>query len=184
MSRKVPPEPWNSFLAELDTKLHHALELICMGGFVATVQYGVPRETADIDCLEIRTEDPGGETRLVELAREGSLLYQKHKLYLDLAGSITNYPDSYADRLAEMFPDAFRHLRLFALDPYDLVLSKLERSNIRDRQDVRHIAKTVPLIPEILKERYRTEMRPYLARPEREDLTLELWIEEFFPEAG
>jgi hypothetical protein len=36
-----------------------------------------------------------------------------------------------------MFPDAtWTHLRLFALDPVDLALSKLERNSDRDREDV------------------------------------------------
>ena len=36
-----------------------------------------------------------------------------------------------------MFPGTFKHLRLFACDPYDVALSKLERNIQRDRDDVR-----------------------------------------------
>jgi len=63
------------------------------------------------------------------------------------------------------------------LDPYDLALSKLERNIQRDRDDVRHLASFVPLDLEILKERYGRELRWQLGNPEREDLTLKLWIE-------
>jgi len=76
-----------------------------------------------------------------------------------------------------MFPGTFRHLRLMALDPYDLALTKLERNIERDRNDVRHLARTVPFDLDLLRERYQTEQRPYLGNPEREDLTLKLWIE-------
>lgn len=76
-----------------------------------------------------------------------------------------------------MFPQAFRHLRLFALDPYDLALSKLERNIQRDRDDVRFLARTIPFNLEILQERYRRELRWQLGNPTREDLTLKLWIE-------
>jgi hypothetical protein len=76
-----------------------------------------------------------------------------------------------------MFPGRFKHLRLMALDPYDLALSKLERNSERDRDDVKHLAQTVPLNLEVLRKRYRRELRPYLGNPEREDLTLKLWIE-------
>jgi hypothetical protein len=69
------------------------------------------------------------------------------------------------------------HLRLFALDPYDLALSKLERNIQRDRDDVKHLARTVPLNVKDLKDRYQTELRWQLGNPEREDLTLKLWIE-------
>ena len=64
-----------------------------------------------------------------------------------------------------------------ALDPYDLALSKLERNIQRDRDDVKHLAKTVPFDLEVLKERYQKELRWQLGNPEREDLTLRLWIE-------
>jgi len=80
-------------------------------------------------------------------------------------------PINYEDRLTEMFPGSFNHLRLFALDPYDLALSKLERNTQRDRDDVKHLARTVPLDLNVIQERYETELRPDLGNPEREDLT-------------
>lgn len=56
-------------------------------------------------------------------------------------------PEDYEERLTEMFPQAFRHLRLFALDPYDLTLSKLERNIQRDRADVRYLSGTYRFAP-------------------------------------
>ena len=85
-------------------------------------------------------------------------------------------PDNYEDRLQEMFRGSFNHLRLFALDPYDLALSKLERNTQRDRDDVKHLARSVPLDLNVLRERYQKELRSNLGNPEREDLTLKLWI--------
>lgn len=66
---------------------------------------------------------------------------------------------------------------MFALDPYDLALSKLERNIERDRADVRFLARTIPLDLNVLQERYKKELRWQLGNPEREDLTLKLWIE-------
>ena len=86
------------------------------------------------------------------------------------------YPEDYEERLTQMFPDAFRNLRLFALDPHDLALTKLRRNSQRDREDVLHLAVTAPLDIETLRARYE-KMRPLLGNPEREDLTLKLWIE-------
>ena len=40
---------------------------------------------------------------------------------------MATYPDSYEDRLTEMYPSAFRHIHLLALDPYDLALTKLAK---------------------------------------------------------
>src|SRR6266853_2110729 len=104
------PEPWKSFLGELDREATVETRLDCMGGFVATLLYGLPRATS-------------------------------------------------------------------ALDPYDLALSKLERNIQRDRDDVKHLAQSVPLDLKILKERYEKELRWQLGNPEREDLTLKLWTE-------
>jgi hypothetical protein len=87
-------------------------------------------------------------------------------------------PYEYESRLVEMFPGVFRHLRLMALDPYDLALTKLERNYPRDRSDVQHLAHTVPFDSNILRERYMNELRPYLSNPEREDTTLNFWVED------
>lgn len=54
---------------------------------------------------------------------------------------------------------------------------ELERNIERDRDDVKHLAKTVPFDLEVLKNRYQKELRWQLGNPEREDLTLRLWME-------
>ena len=119
-----------------------------------------------------------GEQRapLLELGVRGGALHRKYKIYLDYVG-IAMVPEDYEDRLTEMFPGTYQHLRICALDPYDLALSKLERNIQRDRDDVKHLAQFVPLDLKILKERYEKELRFQLGNPQREDLTLKLWIE-------
>ena len=98
------------------------------------------------------------------------------RIDLDLV-TVAQPPCEYESRLPEMFPGAFIHLRLLALGPYDLALTKLERNIERDRKDVRYLARTVPFDIDLLRERNQTEHRPYLGNPKREDLTIELWIE-------
>jgi len=56
----------------------------------------------------------------------------------------------------------FRKLRIFAPDPYDLALSKLERNSPKDQGDVEYLARTVPLSTQLLQERYERELRPNL----------------------
>ena len=112
----------------------------------------------------------------MRLAGEGSALYKKCGVYLQIVG-VAQIPLNYEDRLTEMFAKSFNHLRLFALDPYDLALSKIERNTQRDRDDIKHPARTVSLDLNVLKERYEKELRPDLGNPKREDLTLRLWIE-------
>jgi hypothetical protein len=141
---------------------------------VITVLYDLPRPTADVDVIAITPRSEIG--RLIDLAGQGSELHRRHKVYLQLVGVVT-VPDGYEKRLGVLFPKAFKHLRILALDPYDLALSKIERNTQRDRDDVKHLARKVPLDLDTLRERYQEELRPYLGNPKREDLTLKLWVE-------
>lgn len=177
------PQPWGSFLAEVDDSLDTTTRLDCIGGFVVTILYGMGRPTADVDVLEIA---PRQSSELIgRLASQGGPLHRKYGVYLQHVGAgIARVPYDYEDRLTEMFPGVFRRLRIMALDPYDLALSKLERNIQRDRDDVRYLARTVPFDLDVLRQRYENELRWQMARPEREDLTLQLWIDAIREERG
>lgn len=138
------------------------------------VWYGLTRATRDVDVVAVVPWKYASEFQ--RLAGRDSRLDQKHRVYLQIA-HISRVPDNYVERLSEMFPGAFRHLRLLALDPYDLALSKLERNQDVDIEDAKYLARTVPLDVETLRQRYMHEVRPYLGNPEREDITLDLWVE-------
>lgn len=174
MEDKIIPEPWLSFFREIDGELSEPTNLECLGGFVVTRIHGLERTTADVDVISIspRTQSE----QLIEIASEGSKLHRKYKIYLDYVG-IAQLPENYDERLTEIFPDTFQNLHLFALDPYDIALAKIERNIQRDRDDVKFLARTVPFDLQVLRERYEKELRPILGNPGREDLTLELWIE-------
>jgi hypothetical protein len=135
--------------------------------------YGAPRLTADVDVF---LTAPGNVGQLPRLAGKGSALHRRHGVYLDFV-AIASVPEDYEQRLTEMFPGTFRHLRLLAFDPYDVALAKLERNLQRDRDDVKHLARTIPFDFDVLRERYEKELRPLLGNPAREDLTLQLWLE-------
>lgn len=62
--------------------------------------------------------------------------------------------------------------------PKRLILSKAERNSPKDREDVQYVAKTAPLNPTVLRERYDKELR---ANEARHDLTIKLWSELFPP---
>jgi aspartyl/asparaginyl-tRNA synthetase len=80
-----------------------------------------------------------------------------------------------------MFPQCWKHLRLQALDPHDLALTKLERNSMRDRADVRYLAQTGRLQKETLQRLYYDEYRICTTgRIESHDLTMKLWLEEFW----
>jgi len=48
-SHARPPTPWAEFLEELDALHLEPAQLHCIGGFVLSVFYGLPRPTGDID---------------------------------------------------------------------------------------------------------------------------------------
>jgi hypothetical protein len=78
---------------------------------------------------------------------------------LDLV-AVAPLPEDYESRLREIFPGAFKKVRLLALDPYDIALSKLERNTRRDRDDVKYIARTLPMDLTVLMQRYEEELKP------------------------
>ncbi len=80
-----------------------------------------------------------------------------------------------------MFLGAWHRLHLFALEANDLALSKLVRNIERDRNDVQQLARAGRIKADILKERYYSELRPNLSNESRHDLTLQLWLESYWP---
>jgi hypothetical protein len=147
-----PPEPWQSFFAEVDSRLSEEVQLHCCGGFVVTQLYGVARTTSNVDVPGVV---PNVRSDLTETAGRGSALHRKHKVYLD-AVTVVTPPENYEERLVPMFPGAWRRLRIFALEAHDLALSKHERNIERDRDDVQELARAG-------------------------HLTLQLWLESFWP---
>src|SRR5581483_11173048 len=171
------PEPWHSFLTEVDVAATQDIALDCIGGFAVALYYGLSRPTADIDIVEVRPHAAKGWLRAI--AGEGSALHKKHKVYLDIV-TVSSIPDSYEDRIREIFPNHFQRLHLFVLDPIDLVLSKLSRNRDRDLEDAKHLVRSTALDLNLLESRYQEELRFQLSGPpSRHDQTLNIWLEIF-----
>jgi hypothetical protein len=180
MSRELPA-PWRDFLSEIDRALEAPVALHCLGGFVGAICYGLARTTNDLDYLEIAPMS--AQPALERLAGRQSALARKHGVYVQYFSLVT-LPDAYAERLTDLFAGRFRRLRLRALEAHDLALSKLSRDSPVDREDVAHLARTVPLDPELLRRRYRHELRPIaIGDPALLDQRLERWIAAYFPGA-
>src|ERR1035438_6932822 len=164
------PEPWVSFLRELDKIATDAVDFHCIGGFVITRCYGLERETRDLDVLSITPKTQREE--FLQKSAEGSELHKIHGVYLDVVTVIQAYPENYESRLIEMFPGELQKIRLFAPEAHDLALMKLGRNIERDRDDVKHLARAGYLNVDDLRRRYEQEMRSYIAIPENgSDLT-------------
>ena len=102
--REAIPEPWRSFLNELDRIATSTVRLDCIGGFVVTMLYGLSRPTADVDVLEIAP--PAAADAFSAVAMLGGPLFQKYGFYLDRV-TVAQPPYEYESRFREMFPGAF-----------------------------------------------------------------------------
>ena len=172
-------QPWAAFLSELDALLPHPVEIRCLGAFLLTVVYALPRVTADLDCLAVLP----GEAILVveELAGRSSALAKKHRVWLQHVGlGIVDLPDDYERRL-ERLDFGFEKLQMSGLDAYDLVLSKLTRNSPKDREDVKFIAQQQNLSYTVAYERFAKEMKPWVARADWHEGTLQRVWKEYFP---
>jgi hypothetical protein len=175
LAEKPVTSPWKEFLDEIDRMLSEPLELHCVGGFVITHFYGSPRTTADIDYW---TAVPAN-LNLIEVAGEGSPLHKKYGVCLHKAAVMT-LPEDYETRLTEMANGQFKHLRLLVPDPYDCILSKLERNGDVDVNDSEYLFRSQGLDPQVLRDRYEQEFRANLIGDVASaDTTLRLWIEIF-----
>jgi hypothetical protein len=67
-SGRRPPEPWDSFLKDLDSAMTTSVRLDCIGGFVVEL---APREAADT---------------VMTFASRGGPLSRKHLVYIDRVG--------------------------------------------------------------------------------------------------
>ena len=176
MSPKPIPSPWNEFLVELDDLLPRPVELHCLGGFVLICLYEQPIPTGDIDYI---LAVPREEVETIQhLGGPDSKLAKKHKIYVQYV-TIADVPEEYEKRLVEIFPERFANLRLLALDPHDLVLSKVTRNSPVDDSDVEFLVRRGVLDPAVLRERYERELRPNISNERKHDTTLKLWLDYF-----
>ena len=105
MSLDRPPPPWHAFFLDLNAALGQPVELHCLGGFVVSMLYGMPRPTADVDFISLV---PHQEIAAVQsIGGQGSPLHQAHGVYLQHV-AIMSVPEDYSERLVEMFPQGVR----------------------------------------------------------------------------
>ena len=74
------PEPWRSFLSELDQIAASTARLDCIGGFVVTMLYGLNRPAGDVDVLEIAPRSTADA--FSQVAMLGGLLFKKYRKYV------------------------------------------------------------------------------------------------------
>ena len=170
------PKPWPDFLKEIDCALSRPVNLHCIGGFVLLACYGIPRTTGDIDYIAVRPREAADE--VASVGGPDSAVARKYRLFLQGVG-IADLPDDYESRLHDLDLD-LRNLKLWVLEPYDLLLSKLPRNGPKDREDARYLIQKLRLEFATFRDRWQREMDPWLANKDRNKLTVQLW-KEYFP---
>lgn len=172
-------EPWRSFLSDLDATVNEPVDLHCIGGFAVSQYFGLARETADLDVLNIAPQS--SRETILAAAGKGSPLHRKYRVFIDLVG-VVNFPDGYEARLQRAWP-VWPKLRLWIPEAHDLALTKLERSNERDIRDVMFLAQAGSIHPETLITRFEDEMEMYLGQPTPtwHRTTLAMWIDACWP---
>lgn len=169
------PKPWPAFLKEIDTQLSQEVNLHCLGGFVLTALYAIPRFTGDLDYIEVTPRAAANE--LEHIAGRESALCRKYGLYLQNVG-IADFPEEYESRLQEIKLD-LRKLKLWALDPYDLLLAKVTRNSPKDQDDAKYLIRKLKLDFQTFSDRWNKEMATSVGDRARHNLTIELWKEYF-----
>ena len=169
------PKPWQDFLAEVDKALGQEVNLHCLGSFVLSALYGLPRPTGDLDYISATPS--AARQEIEEIAGLGSRLSKKYKLFVQCVG-VGDYPEDYENRLT-LLDLGFKNLRLWVLEPYDLVLSKLARNNPKDRDDVKFLATKLTLSFDVLYRRWETEMKTWIPNADRHETTINLWKDYF-----
>jgi len=116
---------------------------------------------------------------LIEVAGQGSEFHKKYRVCLHRVAVMT-LPEDYESRLREMAKGQFKHLRLLVPDPYDCILSKLERNGDVDVNDADYLFRSQKLDAQVLRDRYEKEFRfNIIGDVPRADTTLKLWIDIF-----
>jgi Nucleotidyltransferase of unknown function (DUF6036) len=171
-------KPWSDFLKAIDNALSQEVSLTCIGGFVLSALYALPRATGDIAYLEVTPRDAIHEVEAI--GGHNSALAKRYGLALQNVGGIADPPEEYRSRLKELGTD-LRKLRLSVLDSYDLLLTKLTRNSPKDREDAKYLIGREKLEFTTFYARWEREMAPWIGNRERHELTAQLW-KEYFPE--
>lgn len=175
MPTDIVPEPWRSFLIDLDAACPAPMRMLCIGGFAVSLYYNMTRPTVDIDVVDVMPDE--AKHTLVMLAGAGTALHKRHKVYLQIVG-IAQLPYHYEDRVRTMPTPFLQRLSIAVPDPYDLALSKISRNLEIDFEDALALAETQAFDLQLLNDRYHGELRPYLhGLIERHDSTIRFWSE-------
>ena len=150
---------FENFFLEIDEKWSpcgsEPIILPIIGCSALVLQCDYYRGTKDNDILEIGNITPDITKSLEALAGKGSILAQRHKLYLDIVGAgIPFLPQSPHFHPLKDFNGHLKNFNLKVLDVTDVVVSKLMTFRAQDVEDIKHVVDMSLVKPKKLMERF------------------------------
>lgn len=135
-----------NFLSVLDEDLTRKITLVAVGGTAMTL-LNAKASTLDVD-FTIPNEDYDEFDRVLKLNQPGFRV-DKYRGGLVF---ITDLPDDYIDRAIPIETN-FQNIDLLALNPLDIVVTKIARLNGRDKEDITTCVKKYNLTVEQIRVR-------------------------------
>ena len=147
------------------------IRLRIIGSAALLLQTDYQRGTKDSDVLATAELKSGAAARLTELAGKGTDLCLRHRMYVDIVASALPFmPQEPRWRRLDALNLSLARLELEALDPTDVVVSKLKRFLPHDRADIVAMIERDLVVHEELIERFRSAVDSYLLDARTEDL--------------
>jgi hypothetical protein len=168
-SIKPTSEAVVAFLKVLDrtVKPTRKIELYLGGGAAVLLAYDGSQPTVDVDAIG---ESTAILRELEDVAGRNSDIHRLTGFYLDIVPP-GKFPSAqgWQGRCQPVDIPHLESLRIYVLEPHDLVISKLGpmRFGAKDREDIRDVCDNVDLRQEVLLDRYR-EARQRFDRDEQE----------------
>jgi hypothetical protein len=147
--RRFTREEIHSYLKALDSKVSSNCSLIIIGGAAASLSFGAPVGTVDID-----TANPVGD---LSAACESAA--EECGLTIPLArASVYDGPRHFKSRLQRFSGLNLRKLTILVPEKHDWALMKVVRYEDKDAEHIKAAAAAVGFDLEIFKERFLSEM--------------------------
>lgn len=126
------------------------LDLYLVGRSALLAQFGINRQTADLD-VAVTGEAPPLLRAALAFAGKGTATAKRCNLYLEMVpAGLPPMPPAFRKRATEM-AGPWKVLRVWHLDIHDLLISKLGRFAVKDQQDIRELCDTGQIDAEKLK---------------------------------
>ncbi len=159
------------FLEQVDKELGRRIKIIAVGGTAMTLLDLKP-STIDID-FDLSSEDAGELERALKAIPHGFRV----DIFRDGLIFSQQLPE---DHFKKSLPvkTGLKNIRLYALHPLDIVVTKIGRLNERDLQDIEACVERFGLTKEQIEE--RANLVEYVGREENYKTNLQHVLERFF----